>query len=367
MKTRFLNLLTLLFVLVSVEVSAQDIQWYGESTEMINSLEGRGWEEIGFNRLPPEAEGVVREPVWNLSRQSAGLLLRFTTESEEIHVSYQAGLRLQMPHMPATGVSGVDLYAKDAAGNWLWVRGNYEFGDTISYRFQVDESLSKSAEYYLYFPLYNSISNLNIGVTKGATVDFLPRRQEKPVVIYGTSIAQGACASRAGMAWTNILGRNLDYPIVNLAFSGNGKMEKEVVDLVSEVEAALYILDCLPNLNPEKGANEAEVKGKLRNAVETIRKKHPQVPILLTEHDGYSDGLVYNPRKQVYVLLNKWLKEVFTELQKEGVEGIYMLTKEEIGLGVDDFVDGTHPTDLGMWKYANAYSIKLNEFLNLGK
>lgn len=49
---------------------------------------------------------------------------------------------------------------------------------------------------------------------------------DHPIVLYGTSIAQGACASRPGMAWGNIVSRSLEIPLINLGFSGNGKLEK---------------------------------------------------------------------------------------------------------------------------------------------
>jgi len=61
-------------------------------------------------------------------------------------------------------------------------------------------------EYMLYLPLYDGLENLEIGVKSTAIIGNplvdSPRR-EKPVVFYGTSITQGGCASRAGMAYPN--------------------------------------------------------------------------------------------------------------------------------------------------------------------
>ena len=112
-----------------------------------------------------------------------------------------------MPHMPATGVSGIDLYATDNNGQERWCAGNYSMGDTIVYNFRGLSYAAKSGngfEYQLFLPLYNSVSWMEIGVPADASFRFLPVSQEKPLVIYGTSIAQGACASRPGMAWGNI-------------------------------------------------------------------------------------------------------------------------------------------------------------------
>lgn len=158
---------------------------------------------------------------------------------------------LSMPHMPATGVSGIDLYATDNNGQERWCAGNYSMGDTIVYNFRGLSYAAKSGngfEYQLFLPLYNSVSWMEIGVPADASFRFLRVSQEKPLVIYGTSIAQGACASRPGMAWGNILNRKLGHPVINLGFSGNGKLEEALFDLLSEIDARLYIIDCMPNL-----------------------------------------------------------------------------------------------------------------------
>jgi len=358
-----LTLLTFLYLIANAS-QAQEIRWYSEGPEMMQALEGRGWKDIGFNRLPDSAENIVRPPVWNLSRQTAGLTLRFTSDSPEIQVSYTpTSARLEMPHMAATGVSGVDLYVKDGSGKLLWVRGNYKFGEKVTYQFQLDNESGMQKEFQLFLPLYNGLSGLEIGVPADKSFTFTPKRIEKPILVYGTSIAQGACASRPGMAWTNIVAREMNMPMINLAFSGNGRMEKEVIEYVSQIDPAIFILDCLPNLGPGAGFSSGDIKEKISYAVTTLRAKYPDTPILLTEHAGYSDGLVYEPRAEIYENLNVWLKESFGQLNEQGVNGIYTLTKDEIGLGTDDFVDGTHPTDLGMSKYASAYAKKLKEIL----
>lgn len=72
------------------------------------------------------------------------------------------------------------------------------------------QSASKGYEYEVYLPLYNDVKWLEVGVQEGYKLEFLPASQEKPIVLYGTSIAQGACASRPGMAFGNVIGRNWD-------------------------------------------------------------------------------------------------------------------------------------------------------------
>jgi hypothetical protein len=112
-----------------------------------------------------------------------------------------------MNHMPSTGVSGVDLYVRNPVGEWLWAAGKFSFRDTIRYDFDgiiTDPKIPEEGrEYYLYLPLYNRVTWMEIGVPDGSKLKPLPVRSEKPIVAYGTSILQGGCASRPGWPGAN--------------------------------------------------------------------------------------------------------------------------------------------------------------------
>jgi lysophospholipase L1-like esterase len=346
------------------------IQWWNPAEHNFPVIEGQAWtSEVKdtYDRLPARAQDDVREPVWNLSKHAAGLQIRFRSNAEEIVVRYAVGGNRAMDHMPATGVSGVDLYAVDADGNWLWCRGSRSFADTITYRFNGlrpnDRYHEMGREYRLYLPLYNSVRWLEIGVAEGSLFSPLPVRMEKPVVVYGTSIAQGACASRPGMAWTGILDRKMDRPLINLAFSGNGRLEPELIDLLTEIDAKIYILDCLPNLTNTELYPDEELTGRILNAVRTLKERRPDTPILLVEHAGYTDGFISPDREKAYARVNWAQRKAFGQLKAEGHTGLYYLPYEEVCLQLDDTVDGTHPNDLGMQRYAEAYEQKLREIL----
>ncbi len=347
------------------------ISWWNPAQNEFKVIEGQEWPDdlqSDYDRLPLDAERKVRKAVWNLSKHAAGLSIRFRSNSSDIKIRYKVNGNHAMPHMPATGVSGVDLYAKNSDGEWMWCRGNWAFGDTVRYDYkninpkELHHELGR--EYRLYLPLYNSVEGLEIGVPEHTRFDPLPIRQEKPIVVYGTSIAQGACASRPGMAWTSILERKMDNPLINLGFSGNGRLEDELIDLMAEIDAKLYILDCLPNLSPNKNLSLDDVRGRIISSVKNLSKKQPEVPILLVEHAGYSDGSTNLKRQETYTELNQLLRETYAGLKAEGADNIYMLTKAEIKLGYEDFVDGTHPSDLGMMHYAEAYEKFIRLILN---
>lgn len=347
------------------------ITWWNPVSSKFPVIEGQAWPDQVKNRndrLPTRAEKLVREQVWDLSTQSAGLMIRFRANSGEIKIRYQVGGKLSLPHMPSTGVSGVDLYAISNDGEWRWCAAKYAFADTITYNFKnidpVDQNHKLGREYRLFLPLYNNVKWLEIGVPDGARFEALPVRPDKPIVVYGTSIAQGACASRPGMAWTSILSRKMDDPLINLGFSGNGRLEKEVIDMVSEIDAKIFVLDCLPNLVASVKISLVEVKARILNAVRDLRKKHNSTPILLAEHDGYTDEAINSVSRKNYQEVNTVMKEAFAQLKSEGIKDIYLIPKEDFQQDIETMVDGTHPTDLGMMRYAEAYEKHIRKILH---
>jgi len=344
------------------------IKWIDPLQNENHVVEGQAWPselKSTYNRLPKRAKDSVRKVLWDLSENSAGLSINFKTNSSNIYIRYKVKGNYGMPHMPATGVSGVDLYVKDHA-KWLWCRGNFSFGDTIQYSYRNIKKMKIEEgenDYKLYLPLYNTLEWLEIGIDENMELQFSPISNIKPIVIYGTSITQGACASRSGMAWTSILQRKISKPIINLGFSGNGRLENEIINLLAEIEAQLYVLDCLPNLSPSKELTLVEIKKRILISVQELRTKRPKTPILLVDHSGYADGLVNIDRSQKYKALNKINKEVYKELKSLGFKKLYLLSKKEIGLSNDSYVDGTHPSDLGMFYYAKAYEKQIRRIL----
>lgn len=346
------------FSLISIVAFGQDgsLTWRNPLAEKANVIQGQAWiNELkgSYKRLPARMESLVRKPVWNLSQNSTGIYIEFKTNAPEFSVRYAVKGPLGLPHMPSTSVSGVDLYAKGSKG-WEWAAGKYSFGDTIIYRFNnLDVRAEKT--FRLYLPLYNSVDWLEIGTDKKFSFAYLPTTEEKPILIYGTSIAQGACASRPGLAWTNILGRKLNMPIVNMAFSGNGRLEEPLIDLMSETDARMYVLDCMPNLSSATYSKE-EIKKKVFYAVKRLQKANKNTPILLVENSGGSTDLVIDTLKNFnYRRTSSFLRAAFDELKSSGVKNIHLLSNQDIGMGTSSTVDGTHPNDIGMMEHALAY------------
>jgi hypothetical protein len=358
------HLLTVILSVVSVLTVSAQTKWLNPLEQGENIVHGRWWNselKDNFHRLTPRAENKVRGAVWRLSKQSAGLSICFHTNAPSVKVRYKVTGGLNMFHMPTTGVSGVDLYATDADGRLRWCASkfNLSFKDTINYEFKdltYFTGEDKGYDFELFLPLYNEVSWMEIGVPEDRELRFIPASSEKPIVVYGTSIAQGACASRTGMAWTNIVHRESGLPVINLGFSGNGQLEEEMFGFLAEIDAKLFVIDCLPNMSTER---TELIFDRLMKGISMLREKS-QAPILLVEHD-YANGVSSQQNIDWYSGSNREQRRVFKALQENGVRNVFYLSHEELAFTQDSMVEGLHPNDLGMREYADAYLRKLAE------
>ena len=336
------------------------LDWHDVTTW---GVEGRGWNDATrarwFQRLPDEAQGKVTGAVWGLSQDSAGMMARFKTDATTIWARYtlrKPDSGVAMPHMPATGVSGVDLYARDRSGKWRWVNVTKPTSHEVKQALGTDLAPGLR-EYAAYLPLYNGIEKLEIGVTAGARFEGLTPR-EKPIVFYGTSITHGACASRPGMVHTAILGRRFDRPVMNLGFSGNGKMDAAVGEFLAKVDAAAFVIDCLPNMNA------AEVRAKCGPLVHQLREAHPNTPIILVEDRRNTNSWILPARDKHHTDNHAALAKSYAELQKEGIEKLYYIAGDRLlGDDAEGATDGSHPNDLGFVRQSDVFEPVLRKAL----
>lgn len=315
-------------------------------------VEGRCWPDQKrkryYDRLPASAEGKVTNAVWGLSRHSAGMTVHFKSNATDIHVRYSLMTdKLGMPHMPATGASGVDLYARDTSGKWRWV--NVSKPDKKDMVYPMTEHMTaEPREWMLYLPLFNGVEKLEIGVNEGATFEGIGPQQKGLVVFYGTSITHGACASRPGMCHPAILGRRLDRPVLNLGFSGNGRMDAAVGEYLCQLDAAVFIIDCAPNMDAKL------ITERCIPLVKQLRATRPETPIVLVEDRRNSNSWIHSDRDTHHTANHAALKEAFEKLKNEGVGKLHYIEGDHLfGEDGDGSTDGSHPSDLGFVRQAD--------------
>ena len=173
-------------------------------------------------------------------------------------------------------------------------------------------------------------------------------------MLFRSSITQGGCASRPGMVHTAIIQRHLNYPVINLGFSGNGKMEPEVASLLAELDPSVFVIDCLPNMTGPEVAQRAE------NLVKTVRAARPNTPILLVEDRTFTNAHLVPSKMQHHKTSRAALRAAFDKLTAAGTKNLHYLTGDDLlGDDTEGTVDSSHPTDLGFLRQAEAFKKSL--------
>ena len=333
---------------------ADGIAWYNAQNWPV---ENKGWNDTAryFARLPGRAEGVVTGSVWGLSQHSAGELVRFRTNAPAIRVKFRLySANLAMTHMPATGVSGLDLYALDKndsdSGTWKWAACTQPKNQEDNVEL-IGGMNPVMRDYMLYLPLYNGVDALEIGVPEGAEFHAVLPRTDRPILYYGTSIAHGGCCSRPGNTFTAMLSRRLDVPVLNLGFSGSARMEPELGELFAELDPVLFVLDASPNMNA------ALIDQRGVNFVRILRDKHPDTPILLVEDRVYSNSWIIPGKAEANRTNEEALKRVYNHFIAAGDKNIYYLSAENLigeDMDNDSTMDSSHLNDLGMFRMTDS-------------
>lgn len=321
-----------------------------------------GETERTYARLPRYVKDSIPEgrELWDRQQCSSGIGVRFATNSTRIGCKYTLYWDTHMIHMADTGLKGTDLYILERDSVWRHVNTNrpYVKKDENGNKTKLVESTyvsnldGKMHEYVIYFPLYDGIEDFSVKVDSGAVITKgSPEviNANRRIVAYGTSILQGGCASRTGMAATNIIGRELNCEVVNLGFSGEGKQDTYVARAMATIpDVVVFLLDPVPN------CTEMMCDTLTYNFVKTLRALRPDVPIVMLEGPIYPyaryDSFFgkYLPKK------NNAFRRNYERLKAENPNNLYYVTSEGLDGPEDDgTVDGIHLTDLGFLHYAN--------------
>ncbi|MGG0814180.1 SGNH/GDSL hydrolase family protein [Paenibacillus alvei] len=340
-----------------------DVVWYSPLEEPF-MISGFHWfaSEGRYRRLPVSTEYSIPEAVDILANHTAGGQIRFVTNSSKLFLRVTLSGTGDMYHMAATGQCGFDCYAEvdgklhyRSTTGWNPRESEYEsvlfFRDAQERRFVV-----------LNFPLYQGVKEIQVGLKEGALVEHPPSYEDaRKIIVYGTSITQGACASRPGMCYTNILSRKMNREFINFGFSGSGKGEPELAHIIASIsDPACLVLDYEANsVSPELYAKT------LPQFIQIYREKHPTVPILILSRLLFS-YTSFDPEDVKLHQARKHMQMTFVEsLHQAGDCNIHFYDGEKLlPLHAHEcYVDGTHPTDLGFIQIANGLEPVLREIL----
>ncbi|MCI5744842.1 MAG: SGNH/GDSL hydrolase family protein [Erysipelotrichaceae bacterium] len=354
--------------MVAKKANTQEIIYYNPKENSSFKVEGLAFfnEEHKYFRLPINCKNDVSEAVYWLSSQPSGGQIRFITNSSKIAVKVKNSGDYQMCHMAATGQQGVDLYYKVKGQKkysfFTVAKFNEPTCEYDSLIFEADNQEEK--EIIINLPLYEGLEEILIGLNSDAYIKKPKKHKNKGrVIIYGTSITQGGCASRPGMSFTNILSRNLDVEFINLGFSGSGLGEANMAHIISNIDdACMYILDYDAN-----GGATGDMKENLAPFIDILRSKHKNTPIIVISKPLFSN-MVFLKNENDKRNFFKDLQRNEVEKRKEnGDKNIYFIDGSSLlPLSIYDecFVDGIHPTDLGFFFIAKKLTPILRKILH---
>lgn len=304
-------------------------------------------------RLPPGVDGLA----WHTS----GGCVRFRSDCSRVVVRTQVSAANIIVRMAMTGTMGFDLYADGSC------RGVSRFrvceGEYVAEVYAHPQR--RMREFTLYLPLYARLEQLEIGFDAEAQFE-TPRAwpDARPIVAYGTSILQGACANRPGMAYTNLLSRVLDRPVLNYGFAGNGRGEAVMAETLAEISnPALYLLDYDANVSAEL------LEQTLTPFCRLLRQAHPETPIVTVSRMPMTGDVPQTPEDEAIspTLRRYWdiHRRSCEQLRAEGERHLYCLDGSRL-LGDDWWdclVDGVHLTDLGYWRLVQALAPEIRRIL----
>ncbi len=339
----------------------ESLVWFG--IERLG-VEGKGWNdtEHPYDRLPARAKSFATPEVWNNSRSPIGICAHFNSDSPEIHARWTLEKdQLGEDNFNICGFSGVDLYCwDDASKTWRWAAAppHFSIKDKNPETFIIKDLPRKLRRYRLYLPLRNPTLKVEVGVESGAVFEPVAPRKAKPLVYYGTSIAHGAFAARAGLGLPQVLARRLDMPLINLGFSGSAKMEADLGRLIAELDAGIFVLDALPNMDVE------QVKERAETFISLICETHPTTPVVLVEDVANMASWLKPAEMKRHKTKWRAFAKVYKNLQEKGFKNLsYVKGAKLFGTDNEASMDGVHPSDLGYMRMADIMEKALRKVL----
>ncbi len=295
---------------------------------------------IFFHRLDTSAHKDIPNIMRMLATRSAGLAISFTTNSTTVSAKWCTSKQATADNMTGIAFEGMDLYIK-RSGRWQFAGVARHVSHECSESVMVENMEAGQKECLLFLPTYDETLSLSIGVDKGAIIEGGDQPFKKRVLVYGSSIVQGASASRPGLAYPARLSRETGYNFINSGFSGNAKMEAQVADMLAAMPMDAIILDCVPNPSPE------EVLARTNYLVSTIRRSHPTIPIICIGSVAREKGNFDTVVAAKVALKDRYFEQKIKNLQKQDKD-LYLISADGLlGKDQEGTTDGIHPNDLG--------------------
>lgn len=329
---------------INTKIKKDDIKFFDIRNEPFR-VHGVTFEKGKFCRMTNCVAKNVSDAVFKLNRNTAGGRVRFVTDSGYVAISAKMDNIGRMPHFSLTGSAGFDLYSGDGGDNLLYEKAFvpvYDMQD--GYESVIDFACRKKRVIEINFPLYSDLVSLYVGLCAGSVLEKAPDYKiDKPVVYYGSSITQGACASSPGKTYQSRISVMLDCDYLNLGFSGSAKGEQAMADYIKNLEMSAFVLDY--DYNAPTVQDLADTHEKM---FMTIRGAQPNLPIVILSRPKFFFDEEDISRFSI-------IEKTYNNAVYSGDKNVYLLSGLHLMsnvLGNEGLIDGVHPTDIGFMSMA---------------
>ncbi|MBO7762238.1 MAG: hypothetical protein J6T24_05525 [Clostridia bacterium] len=295
-------------------------------------------------RLPEELASLLS---WSkVGMRTPGARMCFRTDSPILRV----GVELATLHTDV----GMSLYACQSAHILIGDRRtphylrpvypkNYE--EKCFEREQTKSPVMEDVTVFL--PMAELIDTVWVEVADGARVEPpTPYRATAPIAFYGSSITEGAHASRPCNAYTAILSARLDTDYYNFGFSGNARGQLPIADYICTLDISALVIDYDHNApDPEFLKNTHEPFFR------RIRAHKPTLPILFTTRPNFEHTPDAAERRAI-------VRATYERAVAEGDKNVYFIDGQSFYGESERYLcttDATHPNDIGHERMASVY------------
>lgn len=303
--------------------------------------------ESGYGRLPENVLTKV-ERLRELAYNKSGIRAAVMTDSGSLYIKAKTGPTPGFNDITVMGSSGFDIYCDNTFVENIRPECGY---NEIECTVQLPNK-GKMKTIHIYFPLYNSVNSFFIKTEKGA-LNKRPENSKKPIVFYGSSITQRACASRSGNCYTNMVSRMAERPIMNIGFSGNAKGNLDVAKYIAKLDMFTFVYDY------DHNAPDTEwLKKTHKPFFNIIKSTHPELSIVMMSRPGYEKWEDMARRNRAIVMTT--YLDALNDGDKKGyfVDGKTLFGTQDREVCTHD---GTHPNDIGFLKMAKSVMQTINE------
>lgn len=310
------------------------------------------YEKGVYRRMAEDIASTVNDGVKELSIHTAGGRVCFSTDADAIAISCRRPTLWRMPHMALIGSAGFDLYIRGEDGKLTYYGVFMPNNDSKGYESIVSFPTREKREILIHFPLYCAITELSIGLPEGASLEkWGGYKREKPIVFYGSSVTQGACANTPGTDYIGRLSRRFDTNYMNLGFSGSAKGEDTMMAYLASLDMSVFVYDYDYNAPTVEHLRKTHYKG-----YRTIRDAQPNLPIVICTMPNYDRLAVEAPARRDVIA------ETYERALAEGDQNVYFVDGKKVYTHFNadgGSVDGSHPNAYGFWRMAEAVGAEI--------